>query len=62
VQSCHLLPHDTEEAGHGQELPSNGSAGGTGDEEAGEDLESNEEDEGNHMGHSPAADARRTDR
>jgi hypothetical protein len=37
----------TEEARHGQELLSIGGAGGTGDEEAGGDVESDEEDEGN---------------
>jgi hypothetical protein len=43
-------------AGYGQGLLSNGGAGGTGDEEAGEGLKSDEENVGNRLGHSPAAD------
>jgi hypothetical protein len=43
-------------AGHGQGFLSNGDAGGTGDEEAGEGLESDEEIVGNRKRCSPAAD------
>jgi hypothetical protein len=52
----------TEEAGHGQELLAIGGAGGTGDEEAGGDLEPDEEGEGNLERRSPAADAKGNDR
>jgi hypothetical protein len=43
-------------AGHGQGLLSNGGSGGTGDEEAGKGLESDEENVGNRKRRSLAAD------